>query len=57
MIRHKRAKTGYKQVVVSIKMPEELRDKIDILAQRKLITRNRWLVNVATNAAQWKEDK
>jgi len=53
MIRHKRGKTGQANITVTIKMPVGLRDRIDTLAQKGLITRNRWIVKALTREARY----
>lgn len=51
MIRHKRKALGLNNVGVSIKMPESLKQRIDMLAQKAYLTRNAWIVyNLARNA-------
>ena len=54
LIRHKRSKTGQRNIVVSIKMPVGLRDRIDTLAQKGLITRNRWIVKALGRDARYR---
>ena len=53
MIKHKRGKTGEVNVHISIKMPVGLRGRIDTLAQKGLITRNKWIVKALTREARY----
>jgi len=53
MIKHKRGKTGEANVHISIKMPVGLRDRIDTLSQKGLITRNRWIVKALARDARY----
>lgn len=39
-------------IVLSVKLPEELRDKLDVLAKLEDITRNRLVVKTLSNATK-----
>jgi predicted DNA-binding protein len=43
--------TGY--VVTSVKMPKELKERIDRLAAGRGLTRNGWIVKVLAREARW----
>ena len=53
MIRRKRKALGLNSVGISIKMPESLKRRIDILAQKSCLTRNAWIVNNLIRDARW----
>lgn len=40
-------------VVVSVKMPQELKDRIDVLARKNDVTRNGWIVKRLVHDARW----
>jgi len=45
---------GYENyVVVSVKMPAELKDVIDVKARKAGITRNGWIVGGLAREARW----
>lgn len=44
-------------VVVSVKMPEALKKRIDELAKRRGRTRNGWIVRVLSDKARWRGGK
>lgn len=46
-----------KSVVVAVKMPQELKDRIDILAKKGLTNRNHWIVRTLTRVSKSKGDK
>ena len=44
----------YKDYVnVSVKMPQELKDRIDVLARKNAVTRNGWIVKRLAHEARW----
>jgi len=43
--------------VISVKMPWELKERIDVLAKKSSTTRNGWIVRTLASQARWGKGK
>ena len=53
MIRNKQKPSGEATVILSIRIPLSLKDRIDGLAQKAFLTRNGWIINRLAKATKW----